>query len=423
MTLRVQGFASGGGDAVLTIADGATNAGVILLESLDGVAHAYLVLPAGRFTDLPTGVINVQLPPGWNGPGSIAAGWLEDDGDLSDTTGLPVLPSLQAAVLEYNTLLSSGVPTDPGDGSSVNPLNVVGGTLQTLAQMGQTAGVSDGLIAVGGVGGSQAPSVGGSSSNSSGGATGSSSSTVNGLFTLEGQLWLGWSTLVGLGANLVGSAVSYGLQGVAQAGYTVWDAANGYVALAAYASNQVFGTPLYQPQPLSVWMQSLTGQGGANALTTQVNVFAAAAGGRVTGVVNGVLVQLPLLVRDALVVTAAGLQGVGLAADLNVPVYSEYAQGLAAARLQGTQTAYVAGAVANTVTFGLYGLGSSLGPALATVQRTGDPTALTQWAGGAAIDLWLLRGLVRRRGRPRRPAVARRRRKDRRRRAAVGGPR
>ena len=48
VTLRVQGGSPlGDGDAVLTAADGATNFGVIVLESLDGVFHGYFRVPQG----------------------------------------------------------------------------------------------------------------------------------------------------------------------------------------------------------------------------------------------------------------------------------------------------------------------------------------------------------------------------------------
>ena len=52
VTLDVQGGSPlGDGDAVLTAADGATNFGAIVLESLDGVHHGYFRVPEGSFTN------------------------------------------------------------------------------------------------------------------------------------------------------------------------------------------------------------------------------------------------------------------------------------------------------------------------------------------------------------------------------------
>ena len=100
VALRVQGGSPlGDGDAVLTAADGATNRGAIVLESLDGVHHGYFRVPAGRFTNAAGGVIQVSLPPGESGAGSVTAGTLEGDGGaVADATGLPVDPQYQAAL-------------------------------------------------------------------------------------------------------------------------------------------------------------------------------------------------------------------------------------------------------------------------------------------------------------------------------------
>ena len=99
VTLDVQGGSPlGDGDAVLTAADGATNFGTIVLESLDGVHHGYFKVPAGTFTNEAGGVIRVTLAPGDSGQGGITAGHLEDDGGIADTTNLPVTAALQPAL-------------------------------------------------------------------------------------------------------------------------------------------------------------------------------------------------------------------------------------------------------------------------------------------------------------------------------------
>ncbi len=113
--LRVQGGSPlGDGDAVLTAADAATNAGTIILESLDGVHHGYFRVPAGTFTNKASGVIQVNLPPGDAGPGSIIAGWLDlgDAGRLS-SANFPVLPAFTSLLAQLQYYIALGIPVDP----------------------------------------------------------------------------------------------------------------------------------------------------------------------------------------------------------------------------------------------------------------------------------------------------------------------
>ena len=162
VTLDVQGGSPlGDGDAVLTAADGATNFGAIVLESLDGVHHGYFRVPAGSFTNEPGGMIQVQLPPGDSGQGSITAGVLSDDGGMGDTTGLPTLPQYQAALTQVQAAAANGGGGSGGGGGGSGSGSGGGGGGSTLgglidpqtwmqAWMALTPGVAGGIVQVGG---------------------------------------------------------------------------------------------------------------------------------------------------------------------------------------------------------------------------------------------------------------------------------
>ena len=115
--LGAGGSPVGFGDATLTAAPDATNAGAIVLQSLDGVHNGYFRVPQGAFTNEPGGMIQVQLPPDDSGQGSITAGVLSDDGGMGDTTGLPTLPQYQAALTQVQAATANGGGGGDGGGS------------------------------------------------------------------------------------------------------------------------------------------------------------------------------------------------------------------------------------------------------------------------------------------------------------------
>ena len=114
---------------MLTTADGSTNVGKIVLQSLQEGYTATLVV-SGVFTNNSNGQIEVDLPPGGPTQGRIVVPGALIGGGVSDGSGLPLLPEFQAALDD-----TSGT-ADP----------------QVVA-MAQTPGVNTGVIDAGSVGG------------------------------------------------------------------------------------------------------------------------------------------------------------------------------------------------------------------------------------------------------------------------------
>ncbi len=273
VTLRVQGGSPlGDGDAVLNAADGSTNAGTVQLESLDGVHHGYFYVPDGTFINEANGTIRVELPPGDSGAASIMAGRLEDDGDLSDTTGLPVTAALQPA-LQWDPCSCTDDSGDGGssdggdgsgdgsggDGSGDGSGGSVADAQANQARMALTPGVGDGVIVVAEL--NTGPDASGLSYSctcgyvgpgSSGGSSGDNDA-VNGLI---GTIYNFGNIIVNTYTGV--SPLTNGAWNLFQEGVSIpWDAAQGLAGGASVIANQVFGTPTYNPQPTSSLMKGV----------------------------------------------------------------------------------------------------------------------------------------------------------------------
>ncbi len=336
----------GDGDAVLTAADAATNAGTIILESLDGVHHGYFRVPAGTFTNKASGVIQVNLPPGDAGPGSIIAGWLDlgDAGRLS-SANFPVLPAFTSLLAQLQYYIALGIPVDPQ-------------LLQQALLMTQTPGVNSGVIGVGGVGSNGAPS----------------SDGLVGYLTNQGGILIQSLTAPYQTANNILNDATGGAwsQSITPAVASAWQ--DGTAGALNGPFNNALGFEI--PQVASWFEQQVAAP------------FVLAAVNRVASIPQGVL-EVGYLIHDASLATAAAVvnaAGPGTAA-WQPEMWSAYAAGLAQARANGHGQAYAINAVLNAGTFGLYGDVQSFGPALQQSLATGDWTALSSWAGGTLIDV------------------------------------
>ncbi|HVS37285.1 MAG TPA: hypothetical protein VMS17_17115, partial [Gemmataceae bacterium] len=340
VVLRVQGGSPvGDGDAVLTAADSSTNSGTIVLESLDGVYHGYFHVAEGRFTNTASGTIQISLPPGDAGTnagaGSITAGTQEGDGGaVTDTTGRPIVAAYQSALdtvqsaeaddggdlsdsgLDDPTLMDAIMAGTAGVADGVIDVADLGGDYITsgigvyLANPQEAAGVlaNDGVMAISYetessltanlpalevvsgappglaqaspsgaapfsplvTGFSQAPAWNGGSSSSGGGGP-SDTSTQD----LVGSLY----GLVQGMANPAGLAdVAANYSGVlTQMGDLAWDLVNDAGAEVTLGLNALFGTPAYNPDQSSSFMQGVLTAGQHNQLWSYLGNTASSA--------------------------------------------------------------------------------------------------------------------------------------------------
>ncbi len=123
------------------------------------------------------------------------------------------------------------------------------------------------------------------------------------------------------------------------------------------------------------------------------------------------LVDIPRIVLDGVLSLAQGISratnawfGTGV---LQASLTSNFSRGLADARARGQGNDYAINAALNAGSLGLFGLAQSLGTAIGTSINTGDASPLLHWAGGAAVDAFMLSGLL---GEAGAPAGCRRRR-------------
>ena len=361
VTLRVQGGSPvGDGDAVLTAADGATNFGTIVLESLDGVFHGYFRVPQGRFTNGAGGQIQVSLPPGDSGQDSVTAGWLEDDGGgVADTTGLPVEPDYQAALDAANAAAADG------DASSIDP------TTALYAVMAETPGAGDGVIGVGGVSGPNGEPPNGEPPNGDDGGDG-----LIGVLENFGDVVINSveAPLQTAGNILDGATGGLWSQEAVPALTSAWQAAKPYVEQYALPFLAAAGQFVRQ-----------------NVLPVTAPLIQGAAA-RVAALPQAAL-ELGAIIHDGVASVLAAtspwwapvLGGEPYRPDL----WSAFAHGYQQAQAEGRGLEYAINAELNAATFGLYGALAAFGPALQQAQAAGSAAPLLTWLGGTAVDVAL----------------------------------
>jgi hypothetical protein len=360
VTLRVQGGSPvGDGDAVLAAADASANRGSILLESLDGGAHQGYFKVAGAFTNAAGGRIEVQLPPGATGQGSIAAGWLEDDGGSAvDTTGLPVRPDLAA----YLAHIANGDSCDP---NSPDGLWADDPMAPTWLQMAQTPGVNDGVVAVNGVSGP-------------GGAPPDGPGGLVGVLRNFGDLLVNSAmapvrTGSGIIDDLTGGAWTQLAVPVAVA---AWQDARPYVEQYALPAVGAAGQWIQQH------VQPVVQHVAAPLIAAGVQ--------RITAIPQGIM-EIGSLVHDAgasvLAANSRWWAPVLGTAEYRPELWSAFAHGYRQAQAEGKGLEYAVNAELNAATLGLYGDAQSFGPAWQQSQQTGDPAPLAAWLGGTAVDV------------------------------------
>ncbi len=370
VTLRVQGGSPlGDGDAYLNAADGSTNHGVVVLESLDGVYHGYFRVPAGTFTNDPGGAVLVSLPAGDAGAGSITAGVLVGAGGaVADATGLPVLDGLASA--------QADVEAAGGDLSAVDA-----GTAMDAVMAG-VQGVADGVIAVAGLGGSYLA------------GTGLADAQALGAFDNFGQVSIALGTgtgpalAAGLGTGFLAGTTS---ELAAATGLSLWDgmAAN-VIANAGSGASSGGGGP-----SASDVAQGMADAVAQAAQTMVGNLTVPVAFGQ--AVVNVVL-DAGATMGDV-VLAAAGEIALLSNAAAGTPTYdppflSSLFQGMEQANAQGHFWSFVGNAAFNVATLGLPAAAGAGAAAFQQLKDTGNAVPLASWVGATGTNAWFAANLL-----------------------------